>query len=302
MRIAVIVNQGAGSVVRGQVSAESLRQSFQQEGTEAEVHVIPGEQILETAREAVARGLDAVVAGGGDGTIRAVASVLAGGPVPMGVLPLGTLNHFARDLGIPTDLEEAIRLIPRGEARALDLGEVNGEVFVNNSLLGFYPPVVKVRDWERRELGRGKWLATVSALFKVLPRMPSLHVRIKADGLEVHRKTRFLFVGNNEYVMRAFSFGARERFDSGDLYLYIANTPSRLGLAGLALLSLVRDLKLTRRFDRWCLPELTVETRLKAIPVYLDGEVTLMTPPLRYRTHPHDLKVILPPPETSSGA
>ena len=299
MRIAVIVNQGAGSVVTGQVSAESLRQSFQQEGTEAEVHVIPGDQILETAREAVARGLDAVVAGGGDGTIHAVASVLAGGPVPMGVLPLGTLNHFARDLGIPTDLDEAIRLIPRGEARALDLGEVNGEVFVNNSVLGFYPPVVKVRDWERRELGRGKWLATVSALFKVLPRMPSLHVRIKADGLEVHRKTRFLFVGNNEYVMRAFSFGARERFDSGDLYLYIANTPSRLGLAGLALLSLVRDLKLTRRFDRWCLPELTVETRLKAIPVYLDGEVTLMTPPLQYRTRPHALRVILPSRESS---
>lgn len=299
MRIAVIVNRGAGSVVTGQVSADSLRQSFQREGTEAEVHVIPGERILETARAAAASRVDVVVAGGGDGTIRTVASVLAGGPVPMGVLPLGTLNHFARDLGIPTDLEEAIRLIPKGAVRPLDLGEVNGEVFVNNSLLGFYPPVVKVRDRERHELGRGKWLATISALLKVLPRMPSLHVRIKADGLEVHRKTRFLFVGNNEYVMRAFSFGARDRFDSGDLYLYIANTPSRLGLAGLALLSLVRDLKLTRRFDRWCLPELTVETRLKALPVYLDGEVTLMTPPLRYRTRPHALKVILPPPPVS---
>jgi diacylglycerol kinase family enzyme len=259
------------------------------------VHVIPGEQIVETVRETLSRNPDAVVAGGGDGTIRAVASVLAGGTVPMGVLPLGTLNHFARDLGIPTVLEEAVRLIPRGEVRALDLGEVNGEVFINNSLLGFYPPVVKMRDRERRELGRGKWLATISALLKVLPRVPSLHVRIKADGLEVHRKTRFLFVGNNEYVMRAFNFGARERFDRGDLYLYIANTPSRLGLAGLALLSLVRDLKLSRRFDRWCLPELTVETRLKVIPVYMDGEVTRMTPPLRYRTHPRGLKVILPP-------
>lgn len=299
MKIAVIINQGAGSVVTGQVTADSLRQSFQREGTEAEVHIIPGEQICDTAREAVARGMEAVVAGGGDGTIRAVASVLAGGPIPMGVLPLGTLNHFARDLGIPTDLEEAIGVIPRGEVRALDLGDVNGEVFVNNSLLGFYPPVVKMRDRERRELGRNKWLATVSALFKVLPRVTPLYVRIKADGLEVHRKTRFLFVGNNEYIMRAFNFGARERFDSGDLYLYIANTPSRLGLAGLALLSLVRDLKLTKRFDRWCLPELTVETRLKSIPVYLDGEVTRMTPPLRYRTRPHALKVILPP---ASGA
>ncbi|HEV2854624.1 MAG TPA: diacylglycerol kinase family protein [Thermoanaerobaculia bacterium] len=295
MRITVIVNQGAGSVVSGDVSAESLRQSFQKEGTEAEVHVIPGEQILETARQAVARGVDAVVAGGGDGTIRAVASVVTGGPVAMGVLPLGTLNHFARDLGIPTDLDEAVRLIPNGKVRALDVGDVNGEIFVNNSVLGFYPPVVKVRDWERREFGRNKWLATVSALFKVLPKIPFLHVHVKADGFEARRKTRFLFVGNNEYIMRAFNFGARERFDSGDLYLYIARTPSRFGLAGLALLSLVRDLKLTRGFDSWCLPEFTVGTRLKAIPVYLDGEVTSMKPPLRYRTRPRDLKVILPP-------
>lgn len=299
MRIAVIVNQGAGAVVAGRVSAEGLRESFRKEGTEAEVHVIPGETILETARRAVAEGVDAVVSGGGDGTIRTVASAVAGTSIPLGVLPLGTLNHFARDLGIPTDLSAAVGLIPRGEVRTLDLGEVNGEIFVNNSVLGFYPPVVKVRDWERREFGRGKWLATASALLKVLPRIPSLHVRVEAAGLEIYRKTRFLFVGNNEYVMRAFSFGARERFDSGDLYLYIANVPGRLGLAGLALLSLVRDLKLTRSFERWCLPELTVECRLKAIPVYLDGEVTLMTPPLRYRTRPHGLRVILPPRDSS---
>ncbi|HKI01387.1 MAG TPA: diacylglycerol kinase family protein [Thermoanaerobaculia bacterium] len=295
MKVTVIVNRGAGSVVTGEVSAESLRRSFLQEGTEADVHVIPGEEICDTARAAVAGGADAVVAGGGDGTIRAVASVLAGGPVPMGVLPLGTLNHFARDLRIPTDLAEAVALIPKGVVKALDVGEVNGEVFVNNSVLGFYPPVVKVRDWERRKLDRNKWLATISALIKVLPKLPSLHLRVKGEGVEVRRKTRFMFVGNNEYEMRAFHFGARERFDSGDLYLYIARTPSRLGLAGLALLSLVRDLKLTRGFDRWSLPEFTVETHQKAVAVYLDGEVTSMTPPLRYRTRPHDLRVILPP-------
>jgi diacylglycerol kinase family enzyme len=302
MRIAVIVNQGAGSVVSGSVSSESLRQSFLKEGTEAEVHVIPGERILETAREALAGGVDAVVAGGGDGTIRAVASVLVGGPVPMGVLPLGTLNHFARDLGIPTDLAEAVSLIPKGEVKALDVGEVNGEIFINNSLLGFYPPVVKVRDWERREFDRNKWLATISALFKVLPKVSSLRVHVKAEGFEARRKTRFLFVGNNEYAMRAFKFGARNRFDSGDLYLYIARTPSRLGLAGLALLSLIRDLKLTRGFDRWCLPEFTVESKMAALPVYLDGEVTTMKTPLRYRTRPHDLRVILPPAEPPASA
>jgi len=298
MRITVLVNRGAGSVASGQVSAEGLRQSFLEEGTAADVQVIPGERIAAAAREAVAAGADAVVAGGGDGTIRSVAGVLAGGPVPLGVLPLGTLNHFAQDLGIPTDLAAAVRLIPRGEVRSLDVGEVNGEVFINNSVLGFYPPVVKLRDRERRELNRGKWLATASAMLKVLPKLPSLHVRIKVEGLASDWRTRFVFVGNNEYEMSAFSYGARRRFDS-DLYLYISKTSTRLGLVGLILLGIVRNVAQTEHFQRWCLPEFTVETRKKILPVYLDGEVTSLRPPLHYRTRPQDLRVIVPLPTSA---
>lgn len=298
MRIAVVVNRGAGSVTEGKVDAGALRQSFLADGTEAEVHVVPGERIAEVARA----GVEAVVAGGGDGTVRSVAGVLSGGPVPLGVLPLGTRNHFARDLGIPTDLAEAVRLISRGEVRRLDVGEVNGEVFVNNSLLGFYPPVVKVRDRERRERDRGRGLATASALFKVLPKLPSLSVRVKADGRVSEWRTHFIFVGNNEYEMKAFSFGARERFDSGNLYLYIAKTPSRLGLVGLALLGLVRDVTQTKHFARWCLPELTVDHREQLLLVYLDGEVTHLRSPLRYRNRARDLRVIVPPARSERGS
>jgi diacylglycerol kinase family enzyme len=295
MRVAVIVNRGAGAVAAGRVNAEDLRRSFLEIGTDAEVQLIPGEEIPDAARAAVAAGAEAVVAGGGDGTVRSVAAVLAGGPVPLGVLPLGTLNHFAKDLRIPIDLDEAVRLIPRGEVRALDLGEVNGEVFINNSELGFYPPVVRLRDRERRERDRGKWLATASALLKVLPRLHSLHVRVKADGQATDWRTHFVFVGNNEYEMSAFSYGARERFDDGFLYLYIAKTNTRLGIVGLVLLGLFKDVARTDHFERWCLPEFTVETRMPTLPVYFDGEVRTMRPPLRYRTRPLDLRVIVPP-------
>jgi diacylglycerol kinase family enzyme len=298
MRIAVIVNQGAGSVVSGSVSAESLRQAFLKEGTEAEVHVIPGERMCATAREAVARGVDAVVAGGGDGTIRAVASVLAGGQVPLGVLPLGTLNHFATDLKIPTDLEAAIRLIPNGEIKALDVGEVNGEIFLNNSSLGFYPPIVQARDQEMRRSKRGKWVSMAIATFKLLPRLSSLHVRISSGVWQVERKTEVLFVGNSEYKMSAFAHGAPDRLESGNLYLYLARSRSRLGLMGLALVGLVRDIKETRSVEDWRLPEFKIEVRKKrSIPVAFDGEVTMMKSPLLYRTRPHDLRVILPPAE-----
>ena len=299
MRTALIVNSGSGTVRKEQVDEAFLRELARQAGLEAEVHLVPGERITETAQRALESGVEALVAGGGDGTIRAVAAVLAGGDRPLGVLPVGTMNHFARDLGIPLDLAEALRLVATGTVRRLDLGEVNGEVFVNNSSLGFYPPLVRVRDRERRERERGKWTATVVAALKVLPRLPSLRVEVEMEGRTVVHDTWFVFIGNNEYEMSLFSYGARSRLDSGDLYMYIAKPRSRLGLVGLALLGIVRDVTATDSFDCFRLPELTIRTDKKILPVYLDGEVTLLQPPLRYRTRVRDLPVILPPASTS---
>jgi diacylglycerol kinase family enzyme len=240
-----------------------------------------------------------VVAGGGDGTIRAVASVLVDGEVPLGVLPLGTLNHFAGDLKIPTDLEAAAHLIAEGEVHRLDVGEVNGEIFLNNSSLGFYPPIVQARDQEMRRSKHGKWLSMAIATFKLLPKLRSLHVRISSGDWQAERKTEVLFVGNNEYNLSAFGHGAPDRVeDSGSLYLYLARSRSRLGLIGLALAGLVRDIKRTESVEEWRFPEFKVEVRKKhAIPVAFDGEVSVMRPPLKYRTRPRALPVILPPPE-----
>ncbi|HWM90105.1 MAG TPA: diacylglycerol kinase family protein [Thermoanaerobaculia bacterium] len=302
MRVTVIVNTGAGTVQAGGIDAESLRGMFQdariEAGIEADIRFVPGDQVDEIAREAVSSGVDAVVAGGGDGTIRAVAARLAGGPIPLAVLPVGTLNHFARDLGIPLDLPEAVKLIAKGIAsgtvRSLDVGEVNGEIFVNNSVLGFYPPVVKVRDRERDEKQRGKWMATLSAALKVLPHHPPLRIRIRIGGRELVSETLFVFIGNNEYEMGAFTYGARSRFDSGNLYLYIAKIRGRLGLLGLLLLSLFRDVKGTSRIDCLSAPELEIAMSQRSVPVYLDGEVTVLETPLRYRTRVRDLRVILP--------
>ena len=127
---------------------------------------------------------DAIVVGGGDGSIRTLASVLAGTDVPLGVLPLGTLNHFAKDLGIPLQVEEAAAIIAAGRTRVVDLAEVNGETFINNSSIGIYPYMVIDRERRRARHKLAKWMAMVPAFFRMLrhfPAAPPAHQRPKAS-------------------------------------------------------------------------------------------------------------------------
>ncbi|HEY8019530.1 MAG TPA: diacylglycerol kinase family protein [Thermoanaerobaculia bacterium] len=294
MRVAVLLNRSAGAVVSGDLTPEGVAAAFARAGVDAAVELCAGGVMAGRARAACGEGFDAVVAAGGDGTVRCVAAALAGTEVPLGVLPLGTLNHFAKDLGIPADLEGAARVVGSGVPRALDLGSVNGERFVNNAVLGFYPVVVEERDRERRRTGRGKWLAAAWALARVLPRVPALRFQMEVDGERVQRKTRLVFVGNNEYEMNVFTAGARNRFDSGDLYLYVADCPGRRCLLGLALYALVRDARRSPRFESWKAPELTIESSRRRLTAVLDGEVVHLTPPLVFRNETRVLRVIAP--------
>ncbi|MFY9825994.1 MAG: diacylglycerol kinase family protein [Thermoanaerobaculia bacterium] len=298
MRATVLVNRGSGTVAKKKLTAEGLREMFHEAGVEADVRLIPGRQMHAAALEAVKAGAEAVVAGGGDGTIRTVASALIGGKVPLGVLPLGTLNHFATDLKIPNDPEAAIRVISEGRAQALDVGEVNGEIFLNNSSIGFYPPIVQARDQEMRRSSRNKWLAMAIATFKLMPKLAPLRLRISSGDWQVERKTEALFVGNSEYRMSALDHSAPDRLEAGGfLCVYVARTGSRLALFGLALAGLFRDVKQTQGVEDWKLRELKVEVReTRAIPVSFDGEVGTLRSPLHYRKRVGALRVILPIP------
>ncbi|HEV7785092.1 MAG TPA: diacylglycerol kinase family protein [Thermoanaerobaculia bacterium] len=299
MRVTVLVNRGSGTVKKKNLTVESLGEMFQKAGVEADVRFLPGRQIQDAAREAAKGGADAVVAGGGDGTVRSVAAMLMGGKLPLGVLPLGTLNHFATDLKIPSDLEGAVKVIAEGTAQALDVGEVNGEIFLNNSSIGFYPPIVQARDQEMRHSKLNKWVAMALATFKLLPKLSSLDLKVSSGDWKVDRSTEVLFVGNSEYRMSALDHGAPDRLEAGGfLCVYVTHTRSRLGLFGLALTGLFRDVKQTNSVEDWKLREFKVEVRqTRAIPVAFDGEVSTLRSPLLFRKRIGDLRVIVPPPE-----
>ena len=292
--VVVIINAGAGIGYCGQWSAE-LAAKFKAFDFEPTIVLASsGAELIASATEAREQGAAIVVAGGGDGTINAVASMLVDSKVTLGVLPLGTLNHFAKDLGIPLTLDLAIANLAQGQAVRVDVGEVNGRIFLNNSSLGLYPDIVRDREKQQRRLGRGKWLALGWATMTALRRLSFLSVRLIVNGERRAWRAPFVFIGNNEYVMQGFNIGERRRLDGATLSLYVAQRPGRLGLLRLALRALFGRLAQANDFDMLLTTEMDIVTRHKRLRVATDGEVTVMATPLHYRIRPGALAVIVP--------
>lgn len=291
--VEVIINAGSGTSGK-EDAPERLAELFGASGIEVRVSLArSGDELLELAALAARSEAATIVAGGGDGTICGVASALVDTDKALGVLPLGTFNHFAKDLGIPLDIEGAAQTIIAGHAIQIDVGEVNERIFINNSSLGLYPSIVHHREQKQR-LGHRKWPALIWAAFTVLRRYPFMDVRLNADGKEFSSRTPFVFVGNNEYEMESFNIGGRACLDAGRLSLYFSHRTGRLGLLRLALRAFLKRLPQGEEFVAMCTSEVSIETRRKRVHVSTDGEVTIMQPPLRYRIRPGALRVIVP--------
>jgi diacylglycerol kinase family enzyme len=293
-RALVVLNARSGTGC-GDELREQLTRAFGEAGMESKVLLAgSGEELQDALQRAREDGTRVVVAGGGDGTQSTVASTVVGTDIVQGVLPLGTLNHFAKDLGIPLKLEDAVRTIVEGEVREVDVGEVNGRVFINNSSLGLYPEIVRERELQQFTLGKSKWRALASATLRATQRPHGIAVRIDDGEEEQLRRTPFVFIGNNPYTMEGFSIGARESLQEGQLALYMARRRGRLALARLALRALLKRLDQAEDFEMVTGDAFVIDTRDPHIRVATDGEVTMLETPLRYRIRPKALKVLVP--------
>jgi diacylglycerol kinase family enzyme len=222
-----------------------------------------------------------------------VASKLAGTDLVQGVLPLGTLNHFAKDLGIPLKLEDAFRTLVEGRVQPVDVGEVNGRIFINNSSLGLYPQIVRERELQQLHLGKSKWRALASATLHATEQPHGIAVRIATEDDSALRRTPFVFIGNNRYVMEGFAIGARSSLQGGELALYLARRRGRLALVQLALRALLKRLEQDEDFEVLTGNEFVISTRDPRIRVATDGEVSMMDTPLHYRILPKALQVMV---------
>jgi diacylglycerol kinase family enzyme len=292
--VEVIVNAGSGSVLAGETE-RSLRQRFIAYGVRANVRMaVTGAEIEEFARQAVENGAEVIVAGGGDGTISTVGEHVAKAGKVLGVLPLGTLNNFSKDLEIPQTLEGAVRTIAGGKVREIDLAEVNGRIFLNNSSIGLYPRMVRRRVMQQQRLGQGKWKAAMWSWLRIFRISPFLKVHIRVGDREFERKLPFVFVGNNEYEMDLYNIGRRKSLDSGKLSVYFIHRDGRWGVTLLMLHTIFGRLRQWRDFEEVNTEELTITTKRRKVLVAYDGEVAVMETPLRYKILPRALKVMVP--------
>ena len=296
-RVPVLVNRAGGTAAgHGEGLGDMVEAAFANAGVAIDLRLIAGCEMTAAARSVA--GTPLVVIGGGDGTLGCAAAELAGSGSAMGILPLGTRNHLARELGVPADLEGAARLIAERSTRRIDLGRVGERVFVNNASIGLYPALVRRRD----ENPAPKWLAALPATLGALSRLRHHRLRlVMGDDLNGERQvvTPLLFVGNNRYTLDRQALGTRDALDDGVLSVFAVASRRRLALVGFALRTLTGRADPERDFA--AIGEaaaLTVHGRSRQIDVALDGEVVRLSMPLRFRSDPGALTVVAPPSGT----
>lgn len=262
-----------------------------------DVHAVAPEAVGHTVRSLVTAGATRVLVAGGDGTIGSAAAVLLEHPAELAVLPGGTLNHFARDLGISVDAAEALQL---GEQRCrpVDVATVNGRVFLNTSSVGAYVRFVRAR--ERLERRFGYRVASFLAAFRILFQFKRIGVELEVDGIKRIYRTPLVFIGVGERELQLPTLGNRVPEGRRGLHVMIVrgNSAARLLSIGLAAVARgVDHVAGTPEFhsvivDR-CRIDLRTPTR-----VAVDGEIVMLDPPLEFELRRDALQVVCPVPDT----
>jgi diacylglycerol kinase family enzyme len=291
----VLLNRGGGAVAADTDIRDKVESALAKAGIVADIELIDGGDYEVRCKALAERGDPLVIVGGGDGTVSAAASALVGTETLLGILPLGTLNHFARDAGIPLDLEKAAELIAAGPQRHVDVAEMNGRLFINNSAIGLYPLMVIDRDVQRRRLGRSKRLAMLVASIRTLVRFNHRRLTLTVNEEQTARvDTPLLFVGNNDYRLDIGGPGRRENLESGELCVMVMRKKTRRGLVAASIRALFDRSRPDDMVRIDGVERLRVASSRTHLAVSMDGEVVSAEPPLDYRIRKRALRLIAP--------
>ncbi len=289
--LTILVNRSAGSAGG---AADAISAAMAREGLSADVREIDSAGLADALTAAVAAGARAVGVAGGDGTLSAAAGLLAGGKVVLVPFPMGTLNHFARRLGLD-DVDAAARALRGGRTVRVPLGWVNGRRFVNNASCGFYPHVVRHREQLRPWIGR--WPAAAIAALQVFAGLRRMHLTLETPGATRARRVAGLWIGLGR---GSFRLPGEDRLEerAGELEIVLPPASTRwqlLALAARVLWRLVRhERRPTAGLEILHAPALVLESR-RPVDVALDGEPFHLAAPVRFRLEPEALEVVAGP-------
>jgi diacylglycerol kinase family enzyme len=291
-RAHLIINAHSGSAGHHDV-AERARQVFASHGIDATWNLVHSPQQLHRAAARAAAGEhDIVVAGGGDGTIAAVAHTLADTGKTLGVLPLGTFNYFARRFDIPTDVDGALEVIAAGHEQTVSIGDVNGRTFLNNASIGLYPALLRSRERVYGRVGRSQLAAYASAAVALARRPATLTLQMTLDDAPVSRETPLLFVAANPAQLEAFGLDGHACVETGRLALLVTQPVTTARLWKLALGGWLKGFGNAQELEAICTAETVVTLRKQRVRVAVDGEIVRLRTPLRFRLRRDALRVL----------
>ena len=291
----VILNANAGTANALGLTAESLDVLFEANGLSATVDARNDVPLAQRIADAMASGASTIVAAGGDGTITALAAALVGTDRHLAILPLGTVNALAKDLSVPLDLQAAVAALATGQHHRIDVGEVNGRVFLHKVVIGLIPGVAAGRERIRGRQDTAAKIGFLRYFFRRLARTKRIAVVIETnDGDRRVERVQALAVASNSYDEGLGQFFSRHSLDRGTLTLYI-----------LRHFTLRDFLRLTTRMllGRWqddaalsmeSVKSVTIDMRKDLLRVMFDGEVETLHTPLHFTIRPKALSVIVP--------
>jgi diacylglycerol kinase family enzyme len=233
---------------------------------------------------------------GGDGTINAVAAACLEAERPVGIIPAGTFNYIARNLGVPADVSQAVSVIVNGVIRRVGVGEMNGRAFMNNAGLGLYVRMIEQRERDKRRFGRRRIVAFLSGIRCLLSTHPLYAVELVADGQQKHCLTTTLFFVCNALQLKDFNLAAVECLQHQKLAVLSLQLRNRWEIARAAWAALTGRLDQADTTEAFCAGTVRLQTRRRrALRVVIDGEIVLLRPPLDVRLRPGALQVFAPP-------
>jgi len=264
-------------------------------GREHRFLMVAPKALKDTAIAAVAEARQrggVVVAAGGDGTINTVVQAVLGSGVPFAVLPQGTFNYFGREHGIPEGIEAAARVLVDARLKAVQVGRVNGRVFLVNASLGLYPQLLEERETHKQRFGRWRIVAICSALYSLLRSHRQLNLTFESEGARSQLRALTLFAGNNQLQLERIGIEQAHSgvLARGELVATVLRPTNFLQMLGVIFSGALGHLGAAHNVQSFAFRRLTVTPRRRRrIKVGTDGEVAMMDTPLVFEVAPESL-------------